>query len=177
MSIEPDGSEGRGFAQPDDLVRFAPVAHRPWSTVLLVGHVLAAALCAVMVGLAIAVIVSDNSSHTDKWDGLAAGIATGVGGVALLIGAAAVVFVVLTRTGRRRADDGDPRTLQSVAGTDRALSTMAAVLTLSLLIAGGIGRSVAVLVLVAVTGSWALVAHLTLRRMSSPRVAPLSDGC
>ena len=176
MSIEPDGPEGRVGAQQDDLVRFAPVAHRPWSTVLLIGHVLAAALCAVMVGLAIAVIVSDNSTHTDKWDGLAAGIATVVGGVVLLIGAAAVVFVILTRNGRRRADDGDPRTLQSVADTDRALGTMVAVLTLALLLAGGIRPSAATLVLVAVTGVWALVAHLTLRRMSSPRVVPLSDG-
>jgi len=176
VSIEPDRPVGSGIVQPDALVRFVPVSHRPWSTVLLVGHVLVAALSIAIVGLAIVVVVADNADHADKWDGLAAGIAMMVGGVMLVLGAAAVVFVVLARKGRRRADDGDPRTREVVASTDRVLGALVACVTVLVVFGGGSWKSKVALVLLTVTGLWALAGHLTLRRMKSPYVVRSADS-
>lgn len=176
MSIEPDPPSGSGLVWPDGPVPLTPVVHRPWSTVLLVGHILVAALSLAVVCLAAVVIVADNSDHTDKWDGLGAGIAMMVGGVMVLLSAAAVVFVFLARKGRRRADTGDPRALEVVASTDRALGALVAGMSLLAMFGGSSGRSVASLVLLTVTGLWALVGHLTLRTMRASRFIRAAGG-
>lgn len=110
------------------------IAHRPWSTVLLVFHVLqlVAAVFLLGAGLIAATVLGGDPAGGDM---------AGFGGLFVMIGLIAgavllgvsVLLLVLTRRGRARADQGQPGTLFAVG----IIATALGALSLAGLIGGG----------------------------------------
>ena len=156
------------------LIDAAPAVHRhrPWSTALLAAYVLIAVLAIGIIGVALLAFVQDNQRHDDMFDGLGAGLAVYAGVAALAVGGTAAALVKVTRSGRRRADDGDPRALHRVSVRCTAAGVVAVMVSGLMFDANGQGRltwSLSVLVLSAL---WTLAHGMVLRATSgSPKVS------
>lgn len=119
--VEPDAARAR--------------LHRPWSTVLQVGHGLGVAGGAVLVVVAVVLLVAHaqaeaalDADQTYEPYGLFFGALFGAVGTALLVGA--LTLLVLTARGRRRADEDRPGLLfgTCVAGAVLAVVPVAGAL-------------------------------------------------
>lgn len=94
------------------------VPHRPWSTILLVIHVLGLAAGILALGFGVAFVVaaaierSDPDGINEPW-GLVIGMLLMVGGGA--VGVIAGIVTKLTVAGRREAEQGRPGGLRTVA--------------------------------------------------------------
>jgi hypothetical protein len=105
---------------------------RAWSVVLAVCQSIAAGVGVLGVLGGIVLVVSDESSDTDEFDGLLTGVGIILGGAGLLLALAFVGLLLWTVSGRRRARDGDPSRLRAAAATNLVVGSVPLVLALVL---------------------------------------------
>lgn len=110
------------------------VRHRPWSTLLLALHWVGVAAAAALLVLGVVLVIMhvvtmasiEDGEFYEPWGLVIAGVAGTIGGVVL---AAMVPLAVATARGRRRADEGQPRSLFGAAVAGSAVVTLAVLLS------------------------------------------------
>jgi len=144
--------------------------HRPWSTVLLVVHVvgLVAGVVAVVGGVAIAVVAG--AQTPDPADGIHEPWGIVIGGVLAVLGVvvllAAGALTALTAWGRRAADTGRPGPLRGLAIAVVVLAGLGWVGSLAA------GDLLSLLVWSVLGGLYALLGFLVLRATGTDRGRP-----
>jgi hypothetical protein len=112
-------------------------SHRPWSTLLLSTYVVAAILTSAGCLLALGLLAAAGKSQsTGVWDGLGETLALMAAGFMATVCAASIAFTVLTRKGRRRADDGNPSMLRATSSAGFKLGIPVILLAGSSLVTG-----------------------------------------
>lgn len=158
--VSPGPQYGSQFEALPDAGQPRRIVHRPWSTVLLVFHILQLVLGVLLCGAGLLALLAMDA---------AAGDLAGFGGMFAVIGLIAgavllgvsILLVALTTKGRKRADQGQPGMLFAVG----VIATVLGALSLAGLLGGG--EPVTLLINVVTSGLYTFAGVRTLQAARS----------